>query len=559
MERDFYQEITDICTGYFQSDETLTIWDLADRVMSLDGLPMHCPPHHYMIPAVLMTVVYKMEKRSAAQLAENLGQILERAKHVLGGFCGNYGDCGAAVGIGIFTSVYLNASPKTEGKNWSLPNRGTGRCLLKIAEVEGPRCCKRNTYLAFEEAVDFLEEELGIHLVKKDKVLCRFYKNNRECKLKQCPFFPKSKADLEENETVIIEAAQADKDSRCECELHPSSIQYHDETGEWKEGLDDFAKETAQENRDIDLYLISGFLGSGKTTLLKKMLSGMGDKKIGVLVNEFGGVGIDGTLVEREGMHLIEISNGSIFCSCLKGEFVKTLIGFTKLDVDILVVENSGLADPSSIHTLLDELMGKTERGYHYKGAVCVVDSVSFTRHVKVLTPIQNQIISSNFIIINKIDLVNEVTLEEIRTVIEKLNPNAVRYETMFSDVPLDFLKDHLEDNGYVGETSNHPWNRPASYALECDEDISEEKLKEFIKSLSVEMLRGKGFAKIENQWFLFDSTTDQWSFEPYVPKKRDLMVRTKIVMILNGHGDFKKELYRQWDRIMGCPVNIYE
>lgn len=76
------------------------------------------------------------------------------------------------------------------------------------------------------------------------------------------------------------------------------------------------------------------------------MLSGMGDKKIGVLVNEFGGVGIDGTLVEREGMHLIEISNGSIFCSCLKGEFVKTLIGFTKLDVDILVVENSGLADP---------------------------------------------------------------------------------------------------------------------------------------------------------------------------------------------------------------------
>lgn len=283
MERDFYQEITEICTGYFNSDETLTIWDLADRVMSLDGLPMHCPPHHYMIPAVLLTVVYKMQKKTAGQLKEDLEQILERAKHVLGGFCGNYGNCGAAVGIGIFTSVYLKASPKTEGKNWSLPNRGTGRCLLKIAEVEGPRCCKRNTYLAFEEAVDFLREELEIDLKKKEKVVCRFFKNNKECKRRECPYFPKSKADLEEIDTVVL---KEEGDSRCECELHPSSIQYHDETGEWKEGLADFARESEkEENRDIDLYLISGFLGSGKTTLLKKMLSGMGDKKIGVLVD----------------------------------------------------------------------------------------------------------------------------------------------------------------------------------------------------------------------------------------------------------------------------------
>lgn len=557
MEQDFYQEITKICTGYFNSDEILTIWDLADRVMSLDGLPMHCPPHHYMIPAVLLTVVYKQEKKTALQLEEDLKLILERAKHVLGGFCGNYGNCGAAVGIGIFTSVYLKASPKTEGKNWSLPNRGTGRCLLKIAEVEGPRCCKRNTYLAFEEAADFLEEELGIHLEKNDTVVCRFFRNNRECKGRGCPYFPKSREELKGKEMVVIRESE---DGACECQLHPSSTQYHDETGEWKQGLEEFVKKPAKEEKgDIDLYLISGFLGSGKTTLLKKMLEGMGDKKIGVLVNEFGGIGIDGTLVEREGMHLIEISNGSIFCSCLKGEFVKTLIGFTKLDVDILVVENSGLADPSSIHTLLGELAGKTERDYHYKGAVCVVDSVSFTKHVKVLTPIQNQIISSNFIIINKIDLVNEVTLEEIRNVVGELNPNAVRYETMFSDVPLDFLQDHLQDNGYTGETSNHPWNRPASYALECDGEITEAKLKEFIGGLPVEMLRGKGFVKTGNQWFLFDSTADQWSFEPYIPKKRDLMMRTKIVVILNGHGDFKQELYQEWDRIMECPVNIYE
>lgn len=557
MPQDFYQEITNICTGYFKSQESLTIWDLADRVMSLDGLPMHCPPHHYMIPAVLLTVVGKQQNEPYEQLVSDLETALERAKNVLGGFCGNYGDCGAAVGVGIFTSIYLKATPKTDGVNWALPNRATARCLLHIADVNGPRCCKRNTYLAFEEAVRFLDEELGIRLERKEKVVCRFYKNNRECKLRECPFFPKSKADLSGAEAVTI---KEDADSRCECELHPSSIEYHDESGEWKKGLETFGQQKAEEEKkNIDLYLISGFLGSGKTTLLKKMLTEIPDKKVGVLVNEFGSVGVDGTLVEREGMHLIEISNGSIFCSCLKADFVKTLIGFTKLDVDILIIENSGLADPSSIHTLLDELSGRVERGYHYKGAICVVDSVTFTRHVKVLTPIQNQIISSNFIIINKIDLVNEVTLREIRSAVKELNPDAVQYETMFSDVPMDFLKENLKDNGFVGETSNHPWNRPASYALECDGDITEEKLKEFIGKLPVGMLRGKGFIKSGGNWFLFDSTSDQWSVTPYVPKKRDLMERTKLVLILNGHGDFKEELRGIWEETMGMPVHIYE
>ena len=556
MERDFYQEITDLCTAYFVSEEDLTIWDLADRIMLIDGLPMHCPPHHYMIPAVLLTAVRKQQGGSLEQLKEELEEALARAKNVLGGFCGNYGDCGAAVGVGIFTSIYLKASPKTDGQGWALPNRATGRCLLKIAEVDGPRCCKRNTYLAFDEGVRFLEEELGITLKRKERVVCRFFKNNKECKHGKCPFFPKSKADLENQ---VLAEIKEEKGAACECELHPSSIEYHDETGEWNQGLDAFAVKPKESEDKIDLYLISGFLGSGKTTLLRRMLTEIPDKKVGVLVNEFGGVGIDGTLVERDGMHLVQISNGSIFCSCLKGDFVKTLIGFTKLDVDLLIIENSGLADPSSIHTLLGELSGKVEREYRYRGAICIVDAVSFTRHVRVLTPIQNQVISSNFIMINKIDLVNEKTLEEIRNVIKELNPEAVCCETMFSEVPMDFLQEKLKDNGYVGETSNHPWNRPASYALECDAEASEERLKDFIGNLPVPMLRGKGFVKLGDGWHLLDATGDQWSFEPYQPKKRDLMERTKLVLILDGHGDFKDEVRKTWETYVGIPVHIYE
>ena len=75
----------------------------------------------------------------------------------------------------------------------------------------------------------------------------------------------------------------------------------------------------------LQLYLIGGFLGSGKTTFLKHMLENMENRKIGVLVNEFGNISIDGTVVRKQGMEMVELNNGSIFCACLKDSFVKTL------------------------------------------------------------------------------------------------------------------------------------------------------------------------------------------------------------------------------------------
>lgn len=600
MDRDFYQEITEICLEYFVDGEELTIWDLADRAMDIDGLAMHCPPHHYMIPAVLLTVVLKQNGAGLKDLADKLSETKKRAKNVLGGFCGNYGSCGAAVGIGIFTSVYLGATPLTQG-SWALANRATGRSLLRIASIDGPRCCKRNTYLAFEEAVMFLEEELGIHIGRRENTVCRYFKRNQECKGKECPFFPKNKAELDsvgahaqhlerERKNGRAEARkkvqkflagyeepagtpdphgssgqkaqdpQKDSDGgRCECELHPKAIRSRGEDGEWQDGLSSFDGEAKNGEKEIDLYLISGFLGSGKTTLLKRMLTSLEGKKVGVLVNEFGSIGIDGNLVERDGMHLVEISNGSIFCSCLKADFVKTLINFSKLAVDVLLVENSGLADPSGIHALLGELGGKTERNYHYRGAICVVDAVTFLKHVRILTPIQNQIVSSNFILINKIDLVNEDTIEEIRNTVFELNPQAECLETMYSEVPWELFEEKLSDNGYDGETSNHPWNRPASYAIECDGNVTEEGLKSFLRKLPAPLLRGKGFVRMEDSWYLLDCTGEQWGFVPYQPNRKDRMRRTRIVVILDGKGDFKEEVKQLWDRTFGSLAEIYD
>ena len=99
----------------------------------------------------------------------------------------------------------------------------------------------------------------------------------------------------------------------------------------------------------INLYLLSGFLGSGKTTFLTNILKHLSEEKVGVIMNEFGKIGIDGTIISKQGMKLVEINRGSIFCSCLKLSFVSAMIEMADYPLKYLFVESSGLADPSNI------------------------------------------------------------------------------------------------------------------------------------------------------------------------------------------------------------------
>jgi G3E family GTPase len=309
----------------------------------------------------------------------------------------------------------------------------------------------------------------------------------------------------------------------------------------------------------IDLYLISGFLGSGKTTFLQRLLNNLEGKRIGVLVNEFGSVGIDGRIIEKDGIQLVEINNGSIFCSCIKGDFIKALIEFTTKDIDALFVENSGMADPSNVHQIMEEVGLKVTRPYHYQGAVCIVDSVSFLKYVKVLAPVQNQIAASNFIVVNKIDQVNESVIDDIVQTIHGLNPSAYLYKTMYSDVPISVLEEYLCDNGFIGETSNQCYNRPSSYSIEGEGSYEEQSLIELIHRINPYVLRMKGFLKGEQGWSKVDVVNGQIEMTKVQLGKRDIIQKTKLVIIGHDTGEFKKELKTTWVDVFGEIPEIYE
>jgi hypothetical protein len=106
----------------------------------------------------------------------------------LGGFCGFYGACGAGVGTGIFLSLILKTTPLS-GLEWQLCNQITSDSLRVIAESGGPRCCKRDSFLALQTAVVFLKEKLDIILPMREVIQCEFSDKNKECLKTACTYY----------------------------------------------------------------------------------------------------------------------------------------------------------------------------------------------------------------------------------------------------------------------------------------------------------------------------------------------------------------------------------
>ena len=151
---------------------------------------MHGPEHHFLVCAVLLAAYYNVlkdidKKKSKLILAR------KRAELIKGGVCGTHGCCGAGVASGIFVSLITDATPLSVDE-WSKSNLMTSVSLATIAKYGGPRCCKRNSFLAILEAMEYLKKHFNISLVDEKNINCEFYELNKECKQKDCLFYKKN-------------------------------------------------------------------------------------------------------------------------------------------------------------------------------------------------------------------------------------------------------------------------------------------------------------------------------------------------------------------------------
>lgn len=179
-------EILSIC---FNSKSKNPI-EILEEMMDMPACHMHGPEHHTMVGSALLTA-YK-NAGGEIDLKASLYEMQRRGKQVPGGACGFWGACGAGISAGMYLSIALNATPLAK-EAWGLSNQMTARALDAIGANGGPRCCKRDSYLAIIEAVRFTKENLGIEMALSDIACSRSHLNN-QCLQTECPFYtPKKK------------------------------------------------------------------------------------------------------------------------------------------------------------------------------------------------------------------------------------------------------------------------------------------------------------------------------------------------------------------------------
>lgn len=160
---------------------------LAVDIMNSPVIKMHGAEHHFIVPAVLTTCLHNIN-HSEESLADKLDIIKRRAEVETPRACSyDLNTCGAAIGTGVFISTYLHRELIDEDQ-WSPSNSIVAKSLLKVAESGGPRCCKRDTYLSLEAAIEFIRDNFAITL-PVSTAKCTFSLRNKTCKHEECQFY----------------------------------------------------------------------------------------------------------------------------------------------------------------------------------------------------------------------------------------------------------------------------------------------------------------------------------------------------------------------------------
>lgn len=185
MEYTFEDRIKHIFDMCLESESTDPI-DIFIEIASSDYIRIHGPEHHILDGACLLTAFYNAGGN--IDLKESLHMLCERGKNMPGAMCGFWGVCGAVTSIGAALSIIEKTGPLSTDTTWELHMFCAADTLNSIAHIGGPRCCKRDAFIAIGKAVDYLNKEHNV-CIEKREVKCCFSSENSECLKAKCPFY----------------------------------------------------------------------------------------------------------------------------------------------------------------------------------------------------------------------------------------------------------------------------------------------------------------------------------------------------------------------------------
>ena len=190
--------------------------------------------------------------------------------------------------------------------------------------------------------------------------------------------------------------------------------------------------------RNIPVTILTGFLGSGKTTLLNRILREEHGKRIAVIENEFGEVGIDQGLVINADEEIFEMSNGCICCT-VRGDLIRVLGNLMKRrdKFDYVLVETTGLADPGPVAQTFfmdDEIRAE----FALDGIVTLVDAAHIEQQLGRSDESTEQIAFADVLVLNKTDLVDGDALDRLEARLREMNRMARVIRSEWADVSVD-------------------------------------------------------------------------------------------------------------------------
>jgi G3E family GTPase len=315
----------------------------------------------------------------------------------------------------------------------------------------------------------------------------------------------------------------------------------------------------------VPVTVITGFLGSGKTTLLNQQHG----KRIAVIENEFGEIGIDDALVIDADEEIFEMNNGCICCT-VRGDLIRILGNLMKRRdaFDHILVETTGLADPAPVAQTFfvdDEVKAQLA----LDAIVTVVDAKHLTQHLDDDKPegIENEAIEqlafADRILLNKTDLVDEQELAAVERRIRAINANAEIIPTTMSHVDLDRilgvgafdLAKVLEmEPQFLDDTDHQHDQSVTSVGIELPGKVAIDKINDWLGWLlgtkGVDIFRMKGVLDIDgsDQRYVFQGVHMLFDGQPDRLWQPDEARINRIVFI--GRNLDRQELT---DRFRAC------
>uniref|UniRef100_A0A7S4T1G6 CobW C-terminal domain-containing protein n=1 Tax=Alexandrium monilatum TaxID=311494 RepID=A0A7S4T1G6_9DINO len=305
------------------------------------------------------------------------------------------------------------------------------------------------------------------------------------------------------------------------------------------------AMKQAKKTGKVPVTVITGFLGSGKTTLMNRILKEHHGKRIGVIENEFGEVGIDDELLEAGPLtteeNIVEMNNGCICCT-VRGDLIAGLKKMVKNSektgkpLDGVLIETTGLADPAPVAQTFfaDDYVQKK---LALDGILTVVDAHHIVQHLDEEKPegVENeaveQVAFADRILLNKCDLADDATLADVERRIRMINEPVQIRRCVRSEVDMNFilgieafsLDKVLEmDDGFLEENQDHQHDdRVSSVGIQVKGEVDQAKLNEWIgwllKERGVDIFRTKGVLAVKGmkEKFVFQAVHMAFSGAP--------------------------------------------